>query len=187
MQARIRKNSDRAMWIEVERLCCQVLELAESVQVSIREYPGLNLAGGYLHWELLNDLRTHGARSISDLVESHPATREWIRRLAGDLVVAGLAEFVPNPNRRKSHLVQITALGELRCELICGDLDNFAHGLTLDPKQVSNATAVIEQIKSALAKVMETRRHMPPSFDISRAGEIPSNQLAADSLKQGVS
>jgi hypothetical protein len=185
MRAQIGKNSDRAMWIEVERLCRQVLELAENVQVSIREYPGLNLAGGYLHWELLNDLRTHGARSIGDLVESRPATREWIRRLVGDLVVAGLGEYVPNPSRRKSHLVRSTTLGELRCELICEDLDNFAHGLTLDPKQVSNAATVIEQIKSALAKVMETRRRMPP-FDISRARAIPSNQLAEELSKRGV-
>jgi hypothetical protein len=185
MRASGGKNSDRAMWIEVEQLCRQVLELAENVQVSIREYPGLNLAGGYLHWELLNDLRTHGARSIGDLVESHPATREWIRRLAGDLVVAGLAEFVPNPNRRKSHLVQITTLGELRCELICNDLDNFAHGLTLNTKEVSDATAVIAQIKNALTNVMETRRRAPP-FDISRAWKVPSDQVAEERPSQPV-
>lgn len=155
-------NPDHAIWLEVERLCSLAIDLAESVQLSIREYPGLNLAGGYLSWLILHELTTRGEVSLGELVELRPTSREWVRRLVGELVVSGFAEFLPNPNRRKSKLVKITPRGRSRYHLISGELDGFAHELQLGVGQIAAAAEVIGRINVALLAVMEKRRSRPP-------------------------
>ena len=163
MQRKRANNHDRSMWIEVENLCRNAIELTQNVQLSIREYPGLHLNGGYISWELLHELTTHGAVSIGDLLKPNSFSREWVRRLVCGLVDGGLAEFIPNPYRRKSTLVRTTELGNKRYKEICIELEHFAHDLTLNTRQVADAVKVIDQINNALIKTIEKRRNLQTS------------------------
>lgn len=151
-------SARRPTWLEVDSLCRQALELSHNVQLSIREYPGLHVTGGYLSWLVLHDLKDGGERSIGDLVHLRPATREWVRRLVGELVNAGFAEFVPNPHRRKSRLVRITLRGQSMYMKVTEDLERFATALPLRTEQITSAFTTIQQINSALSMVIDVRR-----------------------------
>ena len=73
------------------------------------------LAAGGLSAGKLGILRTlheGGASTVPAIARSRPAARQGVQRNADDLEAAGLIEYLPNPQHRRSKLLRLTSGGE---------------------------------------------------------------------------
>lgn len=95
---------------------------------------------------ILRDLYRLGAQTVPQLARSRPVSRQNVQMLVKRLVAEEMAEFIRNPEHKRSHLVRLTshgkavleemwnrereALGNLDLQLPIDDLRHAANVLT---------------------------------------------------------
>ena len=61
---------------------------------------------------ILRELYSAGPRTIPQMARARPVTRQLIQNLVTSLIADGLAEYIPNPIHKRSHLVTLTEEGK---------------------------------------------------------------------------
>jgi DNA-binding MarR family transcriptional regulator len=82
---------------------------------------------------VLMSLAAQGPRTVPQLANERPVSRQHIQKLVNTLLDAGLVETVPNPKHKRSVLVALTRAGRHRVESMRARetiaLDRIASGL----------------------------------------------------------
>jgi DNA-binding MarR family transcriptional regulator len=63
-------------------------------------------------WALLRILKLYGPQTVPQIARMRSVSRQYIQRLANDIVEEGYAEFGSNPGHKRSQFLKITPKGE---------------------------------------------------------------------------
>lgn len=63
-------------------------------------------------WALLRILKLYGPQTVPQIARMRSVSRQYIQRLANDIVEEGYAEFTSNPGHKRSQFIKITPKGE---------------------------------------------------------------------------
>ena len=104
------------------------------------------------NWGLMRSLALEGPQTVPQLARARPVARQRIQKIADELAVAGLVEFVDNPGHKRSKLVRLTARGEARqremTERIQDAADAMARDLPL--KDLRSAAGILARLSEKL-------------------------------------
>lgn len=89
-------------------------------------------------WGLMKSLQQNGPQTIPELARSRPVSRQHIRQLAHSLIGKGWIKTVPNPDHKRSFLLQLTDTGEQAVHSMDQQIESIlADGLgELPPEQI---------------------------------------------------
>lgn len=73
---------------------------------------GLVTDWGAGSWGLLRMLQDAGKKTVPEVAKMRSVSRQYIQKLANELIEAGLIEMVANPGHRRSQFMQLTPGGE---------------------------------------------------------------------------
>jgi len=74
-----------------------------------RDFGATTSRGGA--WGLMKSLEQRGPQTIPELARARPVTRQHIRQLAHSLMKHGWIESAPNPDHKRSFLLELTDAG----------------------------------------------------------------------------
>lgn len=105
-------------------------------------------------WGLLRLVDEGGPVTMAEVARSRGVTRQYIQKLANELIGSGYLQLVDNPKHRRSGLLTLTPAGRRHLERMsesvrtelqqrCGDLD---------PSAVAGAVATLAQFRRCLAR-----------------------------------
>jgi DNA-binding MarR family transcriptional regulator len=106
--------------------------------------------GGY--WGLLRSLKGEGAQTVPQIARSRPVSRQHIQKLANEMIVEGVIEWVENPAHRRSKLLQLTPKGEIVLQQLNGQIEQEAVLLSenVDVEELQVAVSVLHQLRGKL-------------------------------------
>jgi DNA-binding MarR family transcriptional regulator len=78
---------------------------------AIGQKTGLITAWGGGAFGFMRSLALIGPLTVPQIAQMRPTSRQRMQRLANELVVEGLVEFIDNPRHRRSKLVRLTRKG----------------------------------------------------------------------------
>jgi DNA-binding MarR family transcriptional regulator len=118
-------------------------------------------------WQVIGGILDE-PRTIPDIGRRMGLTRQAVQRIADLLVGRGLAEYRPNPNHRRAHLLACTEAGYWAIRRIALAQHPWANriGAELGTDQLRNTLATIQRLVAALeaddadepTRIDETRR-----------------------------
>ncbi len=108
-------------------------------------------------WQTMWTIDAAGALTIPQIARRLGVSRQNEQRVVNDLVDAGLAEFVINPDHKTSPLAQLTARGERVLEAINRAADESHHAIL---EQFSDAQ--VRQLRKLLRSFGEAARAHHP-------------------------
>ena len=91
---------------------------------------------------ILRELYGAGPRTIPQMSRARPVTRQLIQSLVTSLIKDGLAEHIPNPVHKRSHLVSLTEEGKKTVESMAVAELKAIGGLTFDATKEELAQAI---------------------------------------------
>ncbi len=95
--------------------------------------------GGY--WGMLRSLKLQGPQTVPQIARSRPVSRQHIQKLANEMIVEGVIEWVDNPAHRRSKLLRLTSKGEASfqeiSERIAQSAERVAEGMDAEELQIS--------------------------------------------------
>lgn len=77
---------------------------------------GLVTEQGAGSWGLLRMLRTEGPQTVPDVARARSVSRQYIQKLANELMASGWVALGDNPLHKKSKLLVLTEQGEVKLE-----------------------------------------------------------------------
>jgi len=111
---------------------------------------GLVNASGAGTWGLLRLLEDEGPLTVPEVARRRSVSRQYIQKLANELIDEGLVEMVDNPAHRRSKHMQLTGAGARRLTELTGRLRAF-----LDARAGAIPTA---RLRAATHTIAELRR-----------------------------
>ena len=66
-------------------------------------------------WALLRILKLYGPLTVPQIARMRSVSRQYIQRLANDIVEEGYADYTSNPGHKRSQFLKITEKGEVQC------------------------------------------------------------------------
>ena len=101
---------------------------------------------------VLQDLVRLGPRTVPQLARRRECSRQHLRVLVNRLVADGMAQLVPNPDHRRSHLVQLTDRGRETLEAMWSREARLVRELpiTLSAEELDTAARVLRQLRELL-------------------------------------
>jgi DNA-binding MarR family transcriptional regulator len=96
----------------------------------------------------MRSLALLGPLTVPQIAQMRPTSRQRMQRLANELAVAGLVEFIDNPRHRRSKLVQLTPQGAARYRELNARFLSIAStmGGTLSEAEIRKTTAIVRQL-----------------------------------------
>ena len=85
---------------------------------SVGQKTGLITNWGGGAFGFMRSLALLGPLTVPQIAQMRPTSRQRMQRLADELAVQGLVEFIDNPKHRRSKLVQLTRKGEARYQTL---------------------------------------------------------------------
>jgi DNA-binding MarR family transcriptional regulator len=115
---------------------------------AVGQKTGLITSWGGGAFGFMRSLALVGPLTVPQIAEMRPTSRQRMQRLADELAVEGLVEFVDNPTHRRSKLVRLTRKGETRYQKMSGRLLAIAStmGADLSQADIRNTIAIVRQI-----------------------------------------
>jgi DNA-binding MarR family transcriptional regulator len=115
---------------------------------AVGQKTGLITSWGGGAFGFMRSLALDGPLTVPQIAEMRPTSRQRMQRLADELVVEGLVEFVDNPKHRRSKLVRLTRKGEARYQKLSGRLLAIAStmGADLSERDIGNTIAIVRRI-----------------------------------------
>ncbi|HEY5618919.1 MAG TPA: MarR family transcriptional regulator [Vicinamibacterales bacterium] len=109
---------------------------------------GLITSWGGGAFGFMRSLALLGPLTVPQIAEMRPTSRQRMQRLADELAVDGLVEFVDNPKHRRSKLVQLTRKGAARYRDMSARFLAIAStiGGTLSETEIHKTTGVMRQL-----------------------------------------
>ncbi len=104
-------------------------------------------------WGLMRSLEAKGPRTVAALARSRPVARQWIQRLANQLAMDRLIEFVDNPEHKRAKLMRLTPEGQRLLHRIAAEFEPWAAQLekTFDPRTVRLTLDLLRQLREWLS------------------------------------
>jgi DNA-binding MarR family transcriptional regulator len=120
---------------------------------------GLITSWGGGAFGFLRSLALLGPLTVPQIAEMRPTSRQRMQRLADELAIEGLVEFVDNPNHRRSKLVRLTRKGETRYQKLSERFLSIASEMGAEVREpdVRDAIAIVRRISDE-AKARAERR-----------------------------
>jgi DNA-binding MarR family transcriptional regulator len=81
---------------------------------AVGQRTGLITSWGGGAFGFIRSLALLGPLTVPQIAQMRPTSRQRVQRLADELALAGLVEFIDNPKHRRSKLVRLTRRGEAR-------------------------------------------------------------------------
>jgi DNA-binding MarR family transcriptional regulator len=81
---------------------------------AVGQKTGLITSWGGGAFGFMRSLSLLGPLTVPQIAQMRPTSRQRMQRLADELAVQGLVEFIDNPKHRRSKLVQLTRKGDAR-------------------------------------------------------------------------
>ena len=120
---------------------------------------GLVNQSGAGNWGLLRTLKEEGPKTVPEVARTRSVSRQYIQKLANELISAGLIEMVPNPAHKRSKLMRLTPAGQDRFQELTRRFQTFLEGVAVD--------FATRDLRSAVATIVELRRHFRDDCDES--------------------
>jgi DNA-binding MarR family transcriptional regulator len=98
----------------------------------------------------MRSLAMLGPLTVPQIAQMRPTSRQRMQRLANELAVGGLVEFVDNPKHRRSKLVRLTRKGEARYRELNARLLGFASTMAvgLSEGDIRRTREIVRQLSS---------------------------------------
>lgn len=112
----------------VEALILEVLGAFFDLRAAGQRY-GLVTEHGGGSWGLLRMLRAEGPLTVSDVARMRSVSRQYIQKLANELIAEGLVTMKDNPSHRQSKFMVLTKRGERRLTELTQRLKNVTREL----------------------------------------------------------
>ena len=115
---------------------------------AVGQKTGLITSWGGGAFGFMRSLALVGPLTVPQIAEMRPTSRQRMQRLADELVVEGLVEFVANPKHRRSKLVRLTRKGEAHYQKLSGRFLAIAStiGAGLSESDVRTTIAVVRRL-----------------------------------------
>ena len=154
---------------KVEAIAELMLEVAQCFFRirALGQKTGLITSWGGGAFGFLRSLALLGPLTVPQIAEMRPTSRQRMQRLANELEVEGLVEFVANPRHKRSKLVRLTRKGEAMYRELNARLLSSASGLELAVSE-SDIRRTIEIVRSLSERVTGAAR--PSSSDSETIG-----------------
>lgn len=110
--------------------------------------------GGY--WGMLRSLKVGGAQTVPQLARSRPVSRQYIQKLANEMIADGTIELVDNPAHQRSKLLSLTARGEAIFQEINQRIVQEAEGIAqnMEAAELQVSVRVLRQIGDKLRQTL---------------------------------
>lgn len=137
----------------VARLMLEVAQCFFRIR-AIGQKTGLVTVWGGGAFGFLRSLSLQGPLTVPQIAEMRPTSRQRMQRLADELAVEGLVEFIDNPRHRRSKLVRLTSKGEARYREMSTRLLAIAArlGADLSEGEVRKTTEVLRLLSDEVAR-----------------------------------
>jgi DNA-binding MarR family transcriptional regulator len=114
--ARHRIGADPVIDSKAEALAELMLEVAQCFFRirALGQKTGLITSWGGGGFGFMRSLALLGPLTVPQIAQMRPTSRQRMQRLADELEVEGLVEFIDNPKHRRSKLVRLTRKGDAR-------------------------------------------------------------------------
>lgn len=115
---------------------------------------------------VMESLYEGGAQTVPQIARSKSVTRQHIQTLVDQLLEGGLAAAVPNPDHKRSPLIELTPKGHRSFE----DMQRREHGLLiqlsagLPAKDLMLAVETIQRLNEQLQQLRKGGKENEPSF-----------------------
>jgi len=115
---------------------------------AIGQKTGLITSWGGGAFGFMRTLALLGPRTVPQIAQMRPTSRQRMQRLADELAAEGLVRFINNPNHRRSKLVQLTRKGDTRYRELNARLLAITStmGVTLSEGDIGKATEIVRQL-----------------------------------------
>jgi DNA-binding MarR family transcriptional regulator len=115
---------------------------------AIGQKTGLITSWGGGAFGFMRTLALLGPRTVPQIAQMRPTSRQRMQRLADELAAEGLVRFINNPKHRRSKLVQLTRKGDARYRELNARLLAIAStmGVTLSEGDIGKATEIVRQL-----------------------------------------
>jgi DNA-binding MarR family transcriptional regulator len=96
----------------------------------------------------MRSLALLGPLTVPQIAQMRPTSRQRMQRLANELAVEGLVEFIDNPKHRRSKLVRLTPKGAARYQELDARLLSIAStmGGTLSEADIRKTVEIMRQM-----------------------------------------
>jgi DNA-binding MarR family transcriptional regulator len=109
---------------------------------------GLITSWGGGAFGFMRSLALLGPLTVPQIAQMRPTSRQRMQRLADELAVEGLVEFVENPKHQRSKLVRLTRRGDARFRELNAQFLAIAStlGIALSETEIRKTTAIVRHL-----------------------------------------
>jgi DNA-binding MarR family transcriptional regulator len=102
-------------------------------------------------------LREEGPKTVPEVARMRSVSRQYIQKLANELIGDGLVEMIRNPSHKRSKRMQLTRKGEREFERLTARLREFLEGMAPEfrSRDLNAATRTIRALRSHLNRIAE--------------------------------
>ena len=115
---------------------------------AVGQKTGLITSWGGGAFGFMRTLALLGPRTVPQIAQMRPTSRQRMQRLADELAAEGLVKFIDNPQHRRSKLVQLTRKGDTRYRELNARLLVIAStmGVALSEADIRKTTGIVRQL-----------------------------------------
>lgn len=105
----------------------------------------------------MRSLALLGPLTVPRIAQMRPTSRQRMQRLADELAVEGLVEFIDNPKHRRSKLVRLTPKGEARYRKLNARFLSIAStmGVALDEMDIRKTVEIVRHLSNDVKAHLE--------------------------------
>ena len=142
---------------EYARLVADVYELAGVLRRHGDELAG-RVGQTQARWQLLSVISDEQPWTVPRAAERLGVSRQAVQRVADDLTRDGLARYVPNPQHRRSPLLELTGSGREALAAITAAARDWQDEVTrgLDTESVAAARRGLREVRARIAELDAT-------------------------------
>jgi DNA-binding MarR family transcriptional regulator len=121
---------------------------------AVGQREGLVTQSGGGSWGLLKILKEGGPMTVPTVARMRSVSRQYIQKLAKELIEAGLIEMEDNPAHKRSKLMRLTTTGERRFDELTGRFRVVLEELAGEfrTEDLSSATETIVRLRQELSR-----------------------------------
>ena len=159
--ARHRIGADPVIDSKAEALAELMLEVAQCFFRirALGQKTGLITSWGGGGFGFMRSLALLGPLTVPQIAQMRPTSRQRMQRLADELEVEGLVEFIDNPKHRRSKLVRLTRKGDARYRELKARFLAIAStlGVGLTEGDIRRTTKIVRQLSGDVTARSERR------------------------------
>ena len=160
-----RKKAGQAASSKGETIVELILEVAQFFfrVRAVGRKAGLFTSWGAGAFGFMRSLALAGPLTVPQIAKMRPTSRQRMQRLADELAVERLVEFIDNPRHRRSKLVRLTTEGYARYRQLNARLLEIGStmGAGLSDTEIRKSVEVVRRLSDETKRAAETSRAPP--------------------------